>query len=205
MEALEEVARDREIIKVKRRESFTVGAIVYPDVFSHLHDNYGVQTSINDLVISPLAVELVRKTFISAFQAPRKRIFIARAEARYRRLLNEVRLHAISESMGFEIICPEKFGFREQVEIFSEAECIVGPTGAGMTNMIFAPKGCKVLVLAGATAGANFQIFGQLGNMLGHNIRYLAGRASNKKLLHSDYMVDESIFREALVGILGDE
>lgn len=203
LESLKEIAGGREIIKVKRRESFVVESLVYPDVFSYLHDNYGEQASIDDLVISPIAVKLVRDAYMSTSPVPSKRIFIARAGARYRRLLNEANLHAISQSMGFEIVYPEKFGFLEQVKMFSEAECIVGPTGAGMTNMIFAPHGCKVAVLAGGTAGANFQIFGQLGNMLGHDIRYLCGRAKNRKVLHSDYVVDESSFREMLVEILG--
>ncbi|MBA3023296.1 MAG: glycosyltransferase family 61 protein [Gammaproteobacteria bacterium] len=200
-QALESIAGGRKIIKIRRRESFRVRALVFVDLFSHTHDNYGKRAYVDDLVIAPEAVALVRNAFLPEKAPSARKVFVARDGARYRRLLNETRLHALAVELGFEIVRPEGLSFAEQVAMFSRAECIVGPTGAGLTNMIFAPEGCRVLVLAGNTEGANFQIFGQLGYALGHDIKYLGGSAERKSMLHSDYTIDPGLFKTALASL----
>ena len=39
----------------------------------------------------------------------------------------------------------EKLSFLQQVELFSQADAVAGPHGAGMTDLLFAPRGIPVL------------------------------------------------------------
>ena len=75
----------------------------------------------------------------------RRRLYISRRLAQRRRIINEDELEPILADHGFEIIEAETMSFAEQLKLFSEAEVIVGPHGAGLTNLLFAPRGCKVL------------------------------------------------------------
>ena len=75
----------------------------------------------------------------------RRRLFISRRNAPKRRLVNEDELEQTLSLHGFEIIESDKLSFPDEVRLFSEAEAIVGPHGAGMTNALFAPEGCKIL------------------------------------------------------------
>jgi capsular polysaccharide biosynthesis protein len=75
----------------------------------------------------------------------KRRFYITRRAAGRRRVTNESELEPILERFGFEIIETENLSMREKVRMFSEAEMIAGPHGAGLTNILFAPAGCKVL------------------------------------------------------------
>jgi len=75
------------------------------------------------------------------------RIFLSRADALFRRCVNEEELHAIAEKAGFSVVQPEKLPFEEQIRLFAGAEAVVGVHGAGFTNMIFAPGNCGLLEL----------------------------------------------------------
>lgn len=199
LQALEMISADREIISVGPKEIQPVGELVFPGVFSFMRDNYGNDPAASDLLIAPEVVKLLRETYLSApITKGHKRLFVARDRARYRRLLNEEEIHRKVMSLGFEIVHPEDLGFSDQVVLFSEAAMIVGPTGAGLSNMVFAPEGCKVVVLAGATRGANYFIFGQLAQWLNHELAYVCGAARQPAKSHSDYVIDVDVLGSVL-------
>ena len=74
-----------------------------------------------------------------------RRIYISRANAKRRILTNEEELITLIKKHGFEIVEPHRLSYTEQVRLFSGCSCILGVHGAGLTNILFAPKGCKVL------------------------------------------------------------
>lgn len=71
--------------------------------------------------------------------APR-RIYVSRADARRRRVVNEDAVMALLEPLGFVRVEIGRMAFADQVRLFSQAEIITGPHGAGLTNLIFAPQ-----------------------------------------------------------------
>ena len=192
IEALKKIGGEREIIFIGRGEMRPVEELVFPGVFSFTHDNYGKNPSAQDILVAPESVNLLRKAFLPATnkKSGKKRLYVTRDAARYRRLLNEKQIQARMLERGFEIIRPETLSFAEQLALFSEAEIIVGPTGAGMSNMLFAPPSSKIVVLAGATHNANYFIFGQVAQWLNQSLIYMTGKATNPKKIHSDYRID---------------
>jgi len=84
-------------------------------------------------------------------QARRRLIYISRishARAKnynnVRFFIDESRLVDELASKGFEIVEPEKMSVREQIEMFANAACVVGASGAAMFNTIFSPAGTLV-------------------------------------------------------------
>ena len=75
----------------------------------------------------------------------KERIYITRRLVNRRVVLNEAELIPILEKYGFKVLEAETLSFAEQVKYFSRAEAIVTSHGAGLANIMFAPKGCKVL------------------------------------------------------------
>lgn len=190
LQALQRLCGAREIIRIGHREMRSVGELAFPGVFSFMHDNYGRRVRAEDLVIAPEAVHLLRERLLPTTRTAGRKLYIARDRARYRRMLNERQIQAALCAQGFDIVRPEELSFAEQLELFSGASAIVGPTGAGLSNMVFAPPGCQVIVLAGETRDANYFIFGQLGRLLGQELNYVTGEARKPWLLHSDYSTD---------------
>lgn len=77
-----------------------------------------------------------------------RRLYVSRADASRRRLLNEHELISALASYEFEVIVPGEMSFRDQIRIFSQASLVVGCHGAALTNLVFAPPGCGTVEIA---------------------------------------------------------
>ena len=66
-------------------------------------------------------------------------IYVSRRLAR-RSPLNEEELEQRVARQGLRVIQAEKLSFAEQVTLFSGASLVVGPHGAGLTNLVFADR-----------------------------------------------------------------
>lgn len=93
----------------------------------------------------------VRNVLVEAYgEADRggyDRIYISRSRARKRRILNEETVIRVLEEFGFQTIYAEDLSFEQQVKICSRARYLVSNHGAGLTNMLFMPKGASLLEL----------------------------------------------------------
>ena len=93
-----------------------------------------------------LALRAELLALLGVVPAPRRRLYVERHAGETRSLLNAGEVRAALEARGFEAVSPGAMPFRDQVALFSEAEAIAGPLGAGLTNMLFAPADCRVLM-----------------------------------------------------------
>ena len=75
----------------------------------------------------------------------KRRIYISRERCSHGRITNEEDLLRELSGAGFEKVVPELLSFDEQAALFKGAECIVGAHGAGLTNLIFSPPGCRII------------------------------------------------------------
>jgi hypothetical protein len=100
---------------------------------------------------SKWACHFVRNELISSDSAPlsggSERLYISRAHADKRRLLNEEEIMAKLASLGFAAISPDSLTVKEQIRLFASAEAIVAPHGAGLANLAFCRPGTKVVEL----------------------------------------------------------
>jgi capsular polysaccharide biosynthesis protein len=93
--------------------------------------------------------QLLRDLFLDDSQprsvTPTKRIYLTRAEANYRRVLNEPEVVEWLQKAGFLSVTLSELSVREQAALLSEAAVVVAPHGAGLTNLVFCQPGTKVL------------------------------------------------------------
>lgn len=75
------------------------------------------------------------------------RIYVSREDADRRRVVNEREVTELLEQYGFTKFTPGEHSIREQIRTLSNAEVVVGPHGAGLTNLLHCPEGTKVLEL----------------------------------------------------------
>lgn len=80
----------------------------------------------------------------SAANTPPRRLYVSR-ELSSRRVVNEEEVFAIFRSHGFEKVLCEELTFDEQLSLFSSAEMIAGPHGAGIYNLLFARPGATII------------------------------------------------------------
>lgn len=76
-----------------------------------------------------------------------RRIYVSRADSAGRRVVNEDALLAALRPLGFVPVALAGMTVQAQAALFADAEMIVGPHGAGLTNAVFAPPGTGLLEL----------------------------------------------------------
>lgn len=74
-----------------------------------------------------------------------ERIYISRSDTKERKLQNEALVEATLEAKGFSIVSLTGKTLQEQISIFHNASIVVGPHGAGLTNVGFCQPRASVL------------------------------------------------------------
>ncbi len=80
-----------------------------------------------------------------------RRLYVSRSDATRRPLTNERQVEDVLRSHGFAAVVPSTLSLVEQIRLFKGADVVVGPHGAGMTNIGFCRPGTKVLELMQST------------------------------------------------------
>lgn len=78
---------------------------------------------------------------------PRRRLYISREDALVRRVTNEPELAAVLKRFKIQPIVLSELSLRDQVQAFGDAHLVVGPHGAGLTNVIFGKDPLTLLEL----------------------------------------------------------
>jgi capsular polysaccharide biosynthesis protein len=191
----------RKLIKLAKGEAYKVKKLYYPSQLSVVHDNYNVPCYHKDAIYSPAAINFVRESVLKSYNlllSPKRnrKIYISRKNSDHRQLLNTTEIENILVAKGFEIIFPEHLSFYTQVQIFSEASIIIGQSGAGLANCIFAPKNCKILIIYSDVPQTNLQLFNAVIEPIGGDVKFLIGRhipMHKKYLIHADFYIDTTI------------
>lgn len=75
----------------------------------------------------------------------RLRIYVSRNQCGARRVTNEVELMRKLEPMGFRHVVLEEMPLKEQIQLFQQAEMVVGPHGAGLANVVFSKRSTRLV------------------------------------------------------------
>lgn len=184
--------RQEQLIEVNAGEVLAVGKLVAPAILST--NTFVAQEALNWLRqfgLNHLARECANR---------KRRLFISRADATVRRLINEDEVYDSLEPLGFERFVPGAHSFIEQVEAFSNAECIIGPHGAGLTNLVFAPPNALIIDIKNTFSAAQF--FETLAGQLKLSYAPLVGEAimtdASRKKHDRDMRIEPRLVIEAL-------
>lgn len=74
-----------------------------------------------------------------------RRLYLSRADTHTRRVKNEEAVLSFLKPLGFESVHLSRLTVREQASLLASAECVIGPHGAGFTNISFCQEGTKIL------------------------------------------------------------
>jgi len=98
------------------------------------------------------------------------RIVISRVSSSTRRWINEEECMQLLSSEGFQSVVLENMNLIDQVNIFRSADIILGPHGAGFTNLIFASPTTKIVEIRSEKQGGPYSsatCFEELSKIIG--------------------------------------
>ncbi|WP_158545213.1 glycosyltransferase family 61 protein [Bremerella cremea] len=106
---------------------------------------------------------------------PQRRIYISRASARFRRVINEAEVVTTLARQGFQAVQLEGMPLVDQIKLFQQAAIIVAPHGAGLANMVFSPPGATVVEIG--TVHRPLPFFQRLSAVCGHRFAWFVARS----------------------------
>ena len=133
---LAQLARHAPLRGVERGESLQVEKLLLP---WNVASGHGV---------NPVAVSWLRGLCPPVARDARtagRRIYIDRRSSPLRRLLNEEEIVEMLRSERIEPVRMEELPLAEQALLMAQCELVVGPHGAGLTNIVFAEPGTRVI------------------------------------------------------------
>jgi capsular polysaccharide biosynthesis protein len=102
-----------------------------------------------------------------------RRIYVSRARAGYRRILNESDIVEFLGRRGFENMTLEGLSVQEQAAVMASCEVIVAPHGGGLSNIVFCSPGTKIIEIFSPELVARY--FWRLSNQMKLDYYYLLG------------------------------
>jgi capsular polysaccharide biosynthesis protein len=133
-----------------------------------------------------------------------RRLYITRGTApNTRRYCEEEELVPELERRGFTVVDPGTLSVQEQIDTFADAEIVLAPHGAGLTNVTFSPPDVRVLEMFAST-------YVHLGlwaicEALGAQYRYLVadGPSGSNSGVHDDVSIPPPRVLAAVDELLG--
>jgi tetratricopeptide (TPR) repeat protein/capsular polysaccharide biosynthesis protein len=95
-------------------------------------------------------IDFLRESFLTKVDRQNlnnypERIYISRAQANHRQILNEPEIIDYLQQRDFVTVILENLSFAEQIGHFAAAKVVVAPHGGGLTNLVFCQTGTKVV------------------------------------------------------------
>lgn len=101
-----------------------------------LHRNKGIHYELSKNQLYWIRDRLCQRASLSQHEG-QKRVYISREDAQSRHIKNEGELLNQLTDIGFEKYVLSKMSIERQIELFSSADIVMGPHGAGLSNIIF--------------------------------------------------------------------
>lgn len=187
----------RPVLAIESDSMYRVGTLYYPSDVTSVVDSYeaGEVGRLSCLDIPRIRTAIARcKAAIPSAGARRKRKIYAGRNGGLRQLTNQQELEAALAAQGFEIIRTDSLDIQTQIAIFRDAEVIVAPTGAQLTNMVWTDPGTQVIVLASDHPSHQLYLWELLGRVSQARVSCAIGPRAyardDKYSVHDDYSID---------------
>jgi prepilin-type processing-associated H-X9-DG protein len=120
----------------------------------------------------------------------RTAVYVSRAKATARKLINEADVKRLTEAHGFETVYLEEHTPEEQVAIMAGASIVLGTHGGGLANILYCDEGTPVVEIRNESM-TDFNCYYTLAAALGLPFHYvMAAPEQPERLNYSDLRVD---------------
>ena len=159
---------------------------------------------------NPGVMRELRELLLAAFpQLPQvskgERVYISRAHAPRRKVMNEDEVTEYLREQGFTIIYLEEHDFAEQISIMAGVRYLVSIHGAGLTNILFMQPGSRVLELQMQDDGTShyyYTLSADLG--IGYYYQFCAPNDALLTVQEADLLVDMVELKRTVTQLLAD-
>lgn len=124
-------------------------------------------------------------------------LYVSRRDAPHRSLANEADLIEQLSELGFVEVIPSELSYKEQIATFSAAKVVVGPHGAGLTNIGFLPN--PALVIEIFSAAYRHLVYYVLSRLKGAQYEAIVSGTPDSSQENSGWHVDSTTTVQTIV------
>ena len=99
----------------------------------------------NKFLIQKVKQKLVDASKSESIIFDNKKLWVSRSGQKRRLVKNEDKVTKFLKKEGFTVIYPDNYTLLEQIKIFNNAELVIAPHGAALTNIMFMNKYSKIM------------------------------------------------------------
>jgi len=146
---------------------------------------------------APLAIDYLEQLGAQVPAAGDERIYVSRAKADRRRLVNDAEVLKVLAAHGYRVVHPEELDLAGQIALFRSATHVVADLGAALANLAFSPQGVTVVALATETMKHDY--FYDIVCHKSGRYRGLQGTAVEQPAhIGSDFRIDVALLEDSL-------
>lgn len=214
--ALKPFAGTREIIRIPDIKTTLVRELIQiePPTFAPAHVRNNAWPEPQDYRQDIAFFQLFRQRMLEVHQIKPgkgpKRLFLARArsQSELERDFNQDELLRIAETFGFMAVQPERLSLREQLQLYYDADFVIGPSGAAWTNTLFCKAGTRGLnwalsVYDGACVFSNFSEVSGI-EIFHFFVEPDQPVANSDEAFRAHYKVDPKVFEREMIKLMAD-
>jgi hypothetical protein len=120
-----------------------------------------------------------------------KRVYLQRDNGKLRKISNILEVERLLYKFGFDFIDPAALSFSEQYSLFSQADIILGASGAAFTNVLFMKENSVAINLYPSAQSTNYYVFQPLADVANVElIHFLTTPDDDSNSVHGDAIVN---------------
>lgn len=151
--------------------------------------------------IRDIGLKLLQTKFFPEVVEFPKRIFLARREGAARPY-NQFEIQSILiNEFGFQSVFLEDYEFELQIRLFSNAEMIVGPSGAAWVNIVFCNPTVHLISWLPSSV-SEFSAYSTIADNFNLNMIFLPAQPDLSGQVHTGYKVCPSALRQYLTSLV---
>lgn len=186
------------ILFLKKGESFQCEELIYCSPLWHSLDNTtGLPNPKKEFFVDKYALEIARDRILSSYKKSNdipydfRKVYLQRLNNKLRPITNLNKLELLLFKNGFEFIDVGSLNLHEQIELFQNADVVVGASGAAFTNLLFMHKGSKAINFYPSASATNYYVFQPLADVAGVDLtHFLTTPKEGETSVHAEASVD---------------
>ncbi len=129
-----------------------------------------------------------------------KKIYLQRSNTKLRAITNILEVEKLLYKYDFEFVDAGSLSFDEQINLFSQADIIIGASGASFTNILFMKEDSTAISLYPSAQSTNYYVFQPLADIANINfIHFLTNPAENSDSVHANASVNIDELNKLLI------
>ncbi|PKH01854.1 capsular biosynthesis protein [Psychromonas sp. MB-3u-54] len=184
------------IVKVKKGELVFCQSLIYcTPLWISLDNTRYLPNPKKEFFVSVESLKKVKSKITQATKnktdLTNRKIYLQRENNRLRKITNILEVERLLYKYGFDFVDPGSLDFEEQYNLFSQADIIIGASGAAFTNLLFMKSNSKAISLYPSAQSTNYYVFQPLADVSNVElIHFLTIPNDNSNSVHGDALVN---------------